>query len=156
MINNAGDGIVPAPSNELAKLLTDLDALIERDQELGRYLGQVAPLGKDLAQAESDGVRIMTMMGAKGLTVRATIIAALEEGIIPRPDTDLAEDRRLLYVGMTRSREVLYATWARRRRGPTARVGAPRIAIARTPSSFLVGGPINSEDGPTYIGRRWD
>jgi superfamily I DNA/RNA helicase len=50
---------------------------------LGRYLGQIAPLGRDRAATESEGVRVMTMAGAKGLTVRATIIAALEEGLVP-------------------------------------------------------------------------
>ena len=97
----------------------------------------------------------MTMSGAKGLTVRAAIIAALEEGIIPRPDADLGEERRLLYVAMTRAREFLYGVWARRRRGPTARSGSPRVAIARRYSSFLDGGPVRSQDGPAYIQRRW-
>jgi superfamily I DNA/RNA helicase len=155
MLETAGDDIVPTPSEGLATLLRSLDDFVEGEQDLGRYLGQINPLGKDITLAESQGVRIMTMMGAKGLTVRATIIGALEEGIIPRPDTDLGEDRRLLYVAMTRSREFLYGTRTRRRNGPTARVGAPRIAIARRPTSFFDGGPVRSEDGNTYITRRW-
>lgn len=155
IIQTAGGEVVPAPSEPFAALLRSLDDLIEHEQELGRFLGQITPLGKDIALAESEGVRIMTMMGAKGLTVRATIIAALEEGIIPRPDTDLGEDRRLLYVAMTRSTDFLFGTWTRRRNGPTARVGAPRVSIARRPTSFFDGGPIRSEDGDAYIARRW-
>jgi len=154
-IQIAGGDIVPAPSDEFKTLLHSIDELIERDQGLGRYLGQITTLGKDITLAESEGVRIMTMMGAKGLTVRATIIPALEEGIIPRPDTDLGEDRRLLYVAMTRSREFLYGTWARVRRGRTAHVGAPRISLARKPTSFFDAGPVRSEDGRAYIARRW-
>jgi superfamily I DNA/RNA helicase len=42
------------------------------------------------------------MGGSKGLTVRATVVASVEDGIIPRPDADAAEERRLLYVAMTR------------------------------------------------------
>jgi DNA helicase II / ATP-dependent DNA helicase PcrA len=155
ILDTVGDDTVPAPSNELAELLRSLDGMIEHEQELSRYLGQIDPLGRDRAMADSQGVRIMTRMGAKGLTVRATIIAALEEGVIPRPDTDLGEDRRLLYVAMTRSREFLYATWARRRRGPTARAGEARVAVARRPSSFVDGGPVRSEDGNAYIARHW-
>ncbi len=155
IIETSGGDVIPAPSEELANLLRSLDELAEPDQELGRYLGQINPLGKDIALAESQGVRIMTMGGAKGLTVRATIIGGLEEGVIPRPDADLGEERRLLYVGMTRAREFLYGTWARRRRGPTARAGAERVVMARRHSSFLDGGPVRSQDGPAYISQRW-
>jgi len=155
IIATAGDDILPAPTEGLAILLRALDELAETELELGRYLGQINPLGRDWALAESTGVRIMTMGGAKGLTVQATIIVATEEGIIPRPDGDLGEERRLLYVGMTRAKQFLYCTWARRRRGPTARAGAVRVAIARRHSSFLDGGPVRSEDGDAYIRRRW-
>jgi DNA helicase-2/ATP-dependent DNA helicase PcrA len=155
IIGIAGDDTVPGPSEDLTTLLRALDDLAETELGLGRYLGQISPLGRDWALAESTGVRIMTMGGAKGLTVQATVIAATEEGIIPRPDCDLGEERRLLYVGMTRAKRFLYCTWARRRRGPTARAGAARVAIARRHSSFLDGGPVRSEDGDAYIRRRW-
>jgi DNA helicase II / ATP-dependent DNA helicase PcrA len=155
IIGSTGGDVVPAPSEELAAVLHAIDKLVEPEQGLDRYLGQISPLGRDQALAESPGVRIMTMSGAKGLTVRATIIAATEEGIIPRPDCDLGEERRLLYVAMTRAKEFLYVTWARRRRGPTARAGAPRVAIARRPSSFLDAGPASSEDGSEFIRRKW-
>jgi len=155
MIEAGGDGVVDGPSNELRELLLGLDELAEPEVSLGRYLGQIAPLGKDRAANESAGVRIMTMAGAKGLTVRATIIAALEEGIIPRPNADLHEERRLLYVAMTRAREFVYGTWARRRTGPTARAGLPRVQERRSHSSLLNSGPVQSEDGQAYIRRRW-
>lgn len=155
-ILEVADGdVVPAPSDELRELLLSLQSLAEPDQGLGRYLGQIGPLGRDLAAAQSGGVRVMTMSGAKGLTVRAGIIAAVEDGIIPRPDCDLGEERRLLYVAMTRAREFLFCTWARQRRGPTARTGQPRVATPRPYSSFLRGDPVMSEDGPAFIRRRW-
>ena len=146
MIAAARGDTVPAPSADCAALLHGLDDLME-DQGFGRYLSQITPLGKDRALAESQGVRIMTMGGAKGLTVRATIVIGLEEGIVPRPEADLGEERRLLYVAMTRAREFLYCTWARRRLGPTARAGAPRILDRRNYTSFFRGGPVNSQDG---------
>jgi DNA helicase-2/ATP-dependent DNA helicase PcrA len=148
----AGDA-VPAPSAACAALLHALDDLGESDQGFGRYLSQVMPLGKDRALAEGQGVRIMTMIGSKGLTVRATIITGLEEGIMPRPDADLGEERRLLYVAMTRAKEYLFCTWARRRRGPTARAGAPRVQERRNYTSFLRGSPVASQDGATYLRR---
>jgi DNA helicase-2/ATP-dependent DNA helicase PcrA len=149
------DGAVGRVTEELRDLLLALDELVEAEQGLSRYLGQVTPLGKDRALAESSGVRIMSMGGAKGLTVGATIMGAVEEGIMPRPDVDRGEERRLLYVAMTRARRFVYATWTQRRRGPTARSGAPRVGTLRRPSSFLEGGPVVSGDGPSYISRRW-
>lgn len=154
MIETTGDEVVPAPSNDLRELLLALDDVAEPDAGLGRYLGQIAPLGRDRASNESEGVRIMTMAGAKGLTVRATIISALEEGLIPRPGFDLHEERRLLYVAITRAKEFLYGTWARRRTGPTARAGLPQVMERRSHWSLLSGGPVESQDGNDYIAAR--
>jgi DNA helicase-2/ATP-dependent DNA helicase PcrA len=153
MVGVAGDDPVPAPSADCTALLHALDDLVEAEQDFGRYLSQITPLARDRALAESPGVRIMTMIGSKGLTVRATIIAGLDDGIVPRPDEDLGEERRLLYVAMTRAREYLYGTWAGQRRGPTARAGAPRVRARRRHSHFFDGGPVISQDGRTYLGR---
>ena len=141
-----------APTAELRDLLVELDPLTE-ESTLGRFLAQVEPLGKDLAQSQADGVRIMTMGGSKGLTVRAVIIAGAEDGLIPRPDSDLSEERRILYVAMTRATEYLFCTWAGRRRGPTARAGAPSLERRRY-SDFLDAGPASSTDGQTYVRTR--
>lgn len=151
----AGDNVVPAPSAGFADLLREVDDIAEEEQTLDRYLGQIMPLGKDLRQTRGGGVRIMTMGGAKGLTTCATIIVGLERGLVPRRSGRLDEERRLLYVGMTRPREYLYGTWARRRRGPTARAGDPNVGERRNYSEFLDGGPVQSQDGRNYIRRRW-
>jgi DNA helicase-2/ATP-dependent DNA helicase PcrA len=155
IVSIAGDTVAPEPSEELGELLSKLDAISEDNQGLSRYLGQIAPLGQDLARAEGAGARIMTMASSKGLTVRATIVAALENDVIPHPGADTSEQLRLLYVAMTRSREFLYGTWARYRRGPTAHAGNPRVSQRRSHSSFLDGGPISSQDGAAYVDSRW-
>ena len=154
MVESAGSGVVPAPSDAFRELLAALDGLVDGDQDLGRYLSQIAPLGKDRALAESRGVRIMTMIGSKGLTVRATIVAGLDDGIVPRPDADLNEERRLLYVAMTRAKEFLFGTWAGRRAGPTARAGGQNAGDFRQHSHFFDGGPVRSQGGEIYLRRR--
>ena len=146
---NEGDA-VPAPTADLCDLLLKLDELVGEEQTIGRYLSQVEPLGKDLAQAQSEGVRLMTMGGSKGLTVRATVIAGVEDGLVPRPACDLSEERRILYVAMTRAKEYLFCTWAGYRHGPTARAGDPSMNRRRY-SHFLEGGPVASEDGPSFL-----
>lgn len=154
MVEVAGGDVVPAPSDECRELLLALDGIVEQDQDFGRYLSQITPLGRDRALAESRGVRIMTMIGSKGLTVRATIVAGLDEGIVPRPDADLNEERRLLYVAMTRAKEFLFGTWAGQRSGPTARAGGQNARDWRRHSHFFDGGPVQSQDGRTYLRRR--
>lgn len=154
LVGVAGGDVVPQLSAELAEIVRALDGVAEAE-DLGRFLSQVAPLGTDLALARQNGVRFMTMAGSKGLTVQGAIVAACEEGIVPRPGVELAEERRLLYVAMTRARRFVYCTWARRRQGPTARAGAPNVGERRTPCSFLNGGPVESQDGDGFIRGRW-
>jgi len=152
---NTGTDIVPQPSEQLKEILSSIDELADPEQGLARYLGQITPLAKDIAQTESTGVRIMTMAASKGLTVEATVLAGLEHKLVPRVGENLAEERRLLYVAMTRAKKYLFGTWARRRKGPTARAGQVWVAERRNKSLFLDGGPITSEDGEHYLKSRW-
>jgi len=148
------DDVLPKPTSEFSELLLKLDKLSEGEQSLERYLGQIEPLGKDLAQAQSEGVRIMTMGGSKGLTVRATIIGGVEDGLVPHPSSDLSEERRILYVAMTRAKEYLFCTWASRRRGPTARAGNSSMN-RRLHSHFLNDGPVKSQNGQNFLNQRF-
>jgi DNA helicase-2/ATP-dependent DNA helicase PcrA len=150
IIDSSGGLVAPAPTEKFADLLLELDQVSDENQSLKRFLTQIEPLGKDLARAKSEGVRIMTITGAKGLTVRATVIAGVENGLVPRPDGTLSEERRILYVAMTRPREYLYCTWAKQRLGPTARHGKPSI-VGRTHSYFFDAGPVQSQDGEQFV-----
>jgi DNA helicase-2/ATP-dependent DNA helicase PcrA len=150
----SGDEVLPTLTVDLRQIVLDLDELADAE-DFNRFLNQIGPLGKDLALAQEKGVRFLSMAGSKGLTADAVIVVACEEGIVPRPRGELGEERRLLYVAMTRARRFLYCTWARRRTGPTARAGAPNVGARRTPCSFLRGGPVASQDGDGYIRTRW-
>lgn len=155
MIENTGDSVVPSQTEEMHQILTAVDESIEFGSEFSRYLGQIWPLAKDWAQAESSGVRIMSMAAAKGLTVRATIIIGLEDDIVPHPRADSSEERRLLYVAMTRAKEILIGTWVRSRRGSAARSGSGDSRTPRRYSSFLTSGPVRSQEGLDFIASRW-
>jgi DNA helicase-2/ATP-dependent DNA helicase PcrA len=143
-------GHLPPCTPQLRQLLSDLDELVEEPQDLGRYLSEIEPLGKDLVLKRSPGVRVMTMIGSKGMTVQATVVMGVDNDLIPRPGEDMAEERRLLYVAMSRSTEYLFLTWARRRYGPAAHSGNANTG-RRQPSELLLGGPVESENGLTYI-----
>ncbi|MBI5598642.1 MAG: UvrD-helicase domain-containing protein [Deltaproteobacteria bacterium] len=74
----------------------------------------------DSLDIEADRVVLMTLHMAKGLEFPVVFIAGCEDGLVPLrfkgASTDMEEERRLLYVGMTRARERLYLLNAGRRR----------------------------------------
>jgi uncharacterized protein (TIGR00375 family) len=76
----------------------------------------------DLYHPRAEKAALMTMHAAKGLEFPVVFIAGCEDGLIPyrrssgSGDTDTGEERRLFYVAMTRAKERLYLTWARRRK----------------------------------------
>lgn len=150
IVEQAGLGRIPAVTSAFQDLLGEVDGAVETGGSLERFLSRVQPVGRDLLLSGSGGVRFMTITGSKGLTAAATIVVGVENDLIPRPGEDLAEERRLLYVAMTRPSEHLFLTWASRRRGPMARSGRVNLG-RRQPSDFLRGGPVESTEGSTYI-----
>jgi ATP-dependent DNA helicase UvrD/PcrA len=68
--------------------------------------------------AERRGVHLLTLHGAKGLEFDAVFLPRVEEKELPirqaRLDSEVAEERRLLYVGITRARRYLALTWSGR------------------------------------------
>jgi|HubBroStandDraft_6_1064221.scaffolds.fasta_scaffold00159_24 DNA helicase-2/ATP-dependent DNA helicase PcrA len=134
------------------ELLREIDTVVDRTEGLGRFLGQVQPVGNDIRSGRSAGaVRLMRMASSKGLTVRAAIVVGVEEGVVPLAERDPGEERRLLYVAMTRPTEFLFLTWSSRRIGPTARTGAARVGQARNRSPLLTHGPVPSQNGMAYL-----
>ncbi|MDA1191004.1 MAG: DNA helicase PcrA [Candidatus Poribacteria bacterium] len=70
---------------------------------------------------EQSSVTLMTLLSAKGLEFPVVFLAGMEEGMFPHQrslnnETELEEERRLCYVGMTRAMKDLYITRARVRR----------------------------------------
>ena len=93
----------------------------DNDNRLGEFLAQVA-LVSDIDGMEeiSNNVTLMTLHSAKGLEFPIVFLAGVEEGIFPHSRTfnsmsELEEERRLMYVGVTRAEEKLYISSAKRR-----------------------------------------
>ena len=76
--------------------------------------------GDNQAQAGEDAIQLMTVHAAKGLEFDAVFITGMEEGLFPHENSmleqaGLEEERRLMYVAITRARERLYLTMAQSR-----------------------------------------
>jgi DNA helicase-2/ATP-dependent DNA helicase PcrA len=69
---------------------------------------------------EGDYISLMTLHSSKGLEFPVVFIAGLEEGVLPyckamERECEIAEERRLFYVGMTRTKDILWLTGASKR-----------------------------------------
>ncbi len=115
---------------EAERVLDELERLRQRMSASGRIalpdfllgLPQLVSSGTLAGSSPRDGtVSLLTYHQAKGLEFSAVFLTGLESGIFPdfRSERDLRrmeEERRLFYVGITRTKSRLYLTWARQRR----------------------------------------
>jgi DNA helicase II / ATP-dependent DNA helicase PcrA len=102
---------------------------------MAKFLEEVGRRAAQEAEGVGGGVNLLTYHRAKGLEFDAVLLPALEEGVLPirqaSTPEEVAEERRLLYVGLTRARVHLWLSWAARRAGPSGR------EQSRRPSRFL-------------------
>ena len=105
------------------------------DATVDDYLAELARRDAAEADAGGDGVTLSTLHRAKGLEWDAVFLPQLEEGTLPiRQASDgeaLAEERRLLYVGITRARRQLVISWA------ASRIGTKGSAVRARASRFV-------------------
>ena len=112
------------------------------------------------AEGEGRGVQLLTYHRAKGLEFEVVFLPFLVEGELPfkqaRTDEALAEERRLLYVGLTRAKRLLALSWSgkkpsplSRRARPASRAGRPIRRDVERAVALPTG-----EDGPVFTALR--
>ena len=109
--------------NNLQELVNVAEEFVpeEEDNLLGEFLQQVALVSDlDAMEDETNNITMMTLHSAKGLEFPTVFIAGMDEGIFPSQRTlqvpsEVEEERRLMYVGVTRAEEKLYLISAKRR-----------------------------------------
>ena len=101
----------PAPDSETGEIMSPLAAFLTHAS---------LEAGDNQAQAGQDAIQLMTVHSAKGLEFDAVFITGIEEGLFPHEnslsDADgVEEERRLMYVAITRARKRLYLSFSQTR-----------------------------------------
>lgn len=123
---------------ELLAVASDFESIAD-EPTLEAFLTRISLVSDlDALKAGQDAVKLMTLHSAKGLEFQNVFLIGLEQGLFPHSRSldspkELEEERRLMYVGVTRAEERLYLTYARKR-ASYAQGGFSNYTI---PSCFL-------------------
>ncbi len=127
------------------ELLNAAAEAAERGETIAEFLDHAAlASGSDNLDSGAQ-VSLLTMHNAKGLEFPVVFIAGMEEGLFPHSrsltvESQMEEERRLCYVGMTRAEKRLYLTWARYRRkwgGGQPEVSFPSRFLSEVPKGLI-------------------
>ena len=110
-VDEQGTAAAQAPDAETGEIMSPLAAFLTHAS---------LEAGDNQAQAGQDAIQLMTVHSAKGLEFDAVFITGLEEGLFPHENSladheGLEEERRLMYVAITRARKRLYLSFSQTR-----------------------------------------
>lgn len=110
-VDEQGAATQQAPDAETGEIMSPLAAFLTHAS---------LEAGDNQAQAGQDAIQLMTVHSAKGLEFDAVFITGLEEGLFPHENSlsdhdGLEEERRLMYVAITRARQRLYLSFSQTR-----------------------------------------
>lgn len=146
--------------------IQELRSVASQLPNINDFLEQVALVGSEQnsnvkGEVEQAAVTLMSLHAAKGLEFGVVFLAGLEEGLFPHSRSlldreQMEEERRLMYVGITRAKEKLFLSYARRRLlygGYTPQLPArflkeiPKSVLASTTSTMLQNSnPVDLDD----------
>jgi len=154
----AADGGGAEARERTASLQLVLDILADLAQAddatgLADLLAELDRRDSAESATKGTGVNLLTYHRAKGLEWDAVFLPSLEEGVLPirqaKTEAAVAEERRLLYVGITRARTHLCLSWTRKPSRFLAELGPRGSARAATTARPAAPGAVPSSDGPT-------
>lgn len=113
-------GYLESLDEEKIQNVVELTASAE-GKDVQNFIDKVSLMTNLDVSASGDHISLMTFHNAKGLEYPVVFVTGLEEGALPYfkaigNDDEIAEERRLFYVGMTRARDLLMLSGARRRK----------------------------------------
>ena len=131
LVTNSGylDKYDPKDEDDQKKIenIKELKSVAATFPKLNDFLENIALVQQEYSLQEKnkkkdnkEGIRLMTLHGSKGLEFEVVFLVGFEEGILPHSrsmidDTEIEEERRLCYVGITRAKDFLYISYASKR-----------------------------------------
>jgi DNA helicase-2/ATP-dependent DNA helicase PcrA len=105
---------------ELKSVATNFPKLNDFLENIALVQQEYSLQEKNKKKENRDGVRLMTLHSSKGLEFEVVFLVGFEEGILPHSqsmieESEIEEERRLSYVGITRAKDYLFITYASRR-----------------------------------------
>ena len=147
--------------NETKKEIVEYLQKASKESELdtmGKLIDAIESSNLRDEQTEQDIVKekvnILSMHRAKGLTASVVFILAAEDEIIPgknEEEPELGDERRLLFVSLTRAKHRLIITYCTNRTGAQQRSGRNITNTRRNLTQFLTDGPIHPKRGGVFI-----
>ena len=140
--------------NEILKFCINLIQETE-SESINDFLMGLSSINQRIEQElATDKVNMMTMHKAKGLTSKAVIIIACEDETIPgkqEGEHKVGDERRLLYVSLSRAKHFLAITYCNERTGAQMRLGRSNGMPYRNLTRFLTDAPITPISGKVYL-----
>ncbi len=128
--------------NELITAISEFENITDEDN-LSAFLSEVSLVADiDMWDDEYDALTLMTLHSAKGLEFNSVFITGVERGLFPLPQTfdnisELEEERRLFYVGITRAEERIHLSYALQRARFGSFSGGASMFISELPWEIL-------------------
>jgi len=127
-VDELGNALTQSPASQGLDMSQPMQDLPAPDADTGETLSPLAAFlthaaleaGDNQAQAGQDAIQLMTVHASKGLEFDCVFITGMEEGLFPHENSmtdreSLEEERRLMYVAITRARSRLYLSHAQTR-----------------------------------------
>jgi len=154
-LRNLADDVIKDTDNR-AEVLRFLESIVAETNSTdhGELLRALSSSLEDAEQElDSESVNIMTMHKAKGLTASAVIVIATEDEYIPGRQIGGREgdERRLLYVSLSRAQYFLAVTYCERRTGQQGHMGRTSGQLRRALTRFLRDAPITPINGADFV-----
>jgi len=132
----------------------------EPDKLAAEFLEETALVSDvDSLKDEAQAVIMLTLHAAKGLEFPVVFLVGLEEGLMPHnraldDPEQMSEERRLIYVGITRAKDRLFMTWANRRViYGGAEAALPSRFLSEIPAHLTTGSSVARENRDYYVGQ---
>jgi len=125
---------------ELLAVAKEFESIAD-EPDLESFLTRISLVSDlDNKQMDEENLKLMTLHSAKGLEFPVVFLMGLEEGILPHmrsleSDSAMEEERRLMYVGVTRAEDLLYITRARKRAFINRQEGSNGFSATMLPAS---------------------